>query len=420
MEELDSIPKLIAKHLKGQLDESGQRELQAWINKNEANKRFFEQATDETVLLAGLQEFTQAVPDDTAFQRTLAEHIPGAKLVGMRPWRKYIAVAASVLVVVATGAYLINKGRSDNEPALAKNIAQHTSDVPPGHNGAVLTLADGRKLVLDSAAAGALATQGNAKLLLTNGKLSYAPQAKAVASTEIYYNQLTTPRGRKFRITLPDSSNVWLNAESSLRYPAQFTGRERRVDITGEAYFEIAHNAAKPFIVHTSVPTPNGPREADITVLGTHFNVMAYQNEEATKTTLLEGRISIKPLANQQKPTIINPGQQAAVTLSSARPEPAEGSKGARAGVTVSDDIDVDQVIAWKNDLLSFQHSDIKTLMRSVERWYDINVVYEGNLPERTFSGKFSSNANLSQLLTILDLNSIHYTINGRLLTIKP
>ena len=184
MEELDSIPKLIAKYLRGQLTEDEQRDLQAWVNKSEGNKRFFEQATDEALLLADLQQFTQAVPDDTAFQRTLAEHTSGAKLVGMRPWRKYIAVAASVLAVLATGAYLINKSRSDNGPALAKNVSQHTSDVPPGHNGAVLTLADGKTVVLDSAAAGTLATQGNTRVVLADGKISYAPQAKGVASAD--------------------------------------------------------------------------------------------------------------------------------------------------------------------------------------------------------------------------------------------
>jgi len=425
MDELEFIPKLIAKYLKGQLDESGQRELQAWINKTEGNKQFFEQATNETILLSELREFTHSAPDDTAFQRTLAEHVAGAKLVGMHPWRKYIAVAASVLAVLATGAYLMNRSRSDNKSALAKNVSQHTSDVPPGHDGAVLTLADGKTVVLDSAAAGVLTTQGNTRLVISHGKLSYNSGANGVVATEVFYNRVATPRGRKFRITLPDGSNVWLNAASSLRYPVQFTGKQRKVEITGEAYFEIAHNPAKPFIVYTSVPTSNGPREAEITVLGTHFNVMAYSNEDAIKTTLLEGRVSIRPTtaplrttANEQPPTILSPGQQAvvapAVTLSL--------SKGARAGgdVAVLNDIDLDQTIAWKNNLLSFQHSDIKNLMRQVERWYDIDVAYEGNLPPRTFTGKMSSDANLSQLLTILDLNSIHYTINGRLLTIKP
>lgn len=423
MEELERIPNLIAKHLRGQLSAGEGQELQAWVDKTEGNKRFFEQATNEQWLLADLQQFTAAAPDDTAFHRTLAEHPPEAKVVGLRPWRKYIAVAASVSILILAGAYLFNRTQTAS-PAVAINNAASKADVLPGHDGAILTLADGKTVVLDSAAAGTITEQGNARVVLDNGKLAYTAQKTAGPSNNtVYYNQLATPRGRKFRIVLPDGSNVWINAASTLRYPTQFTGSERRVQITGEAYFEIAHNPNNPFFVEVGLPNNTS---AEVMVLGTHFNVMAYSMEDAMKTTLLQGRVAIRTLpkgrtadatgpasgatgltSSDAPPTMLSPGQQALVA-------------GARQAVTVVDDVDLDQVVAWKNGLLSFSRADIKKLMRSVERWYDIDVVYQGDLPPRTFSGKFSSNARLSELLTILDANSIHYTLNGRVLTVKP
>ena len=396
-----------------------QQELQAWANKSDGNRRFFQQATDEQSLLADLQQFTAAAPDDKAFHRTLAELSSEAKVVGMRPWRKYIAVAASVsIVVVLAGAYFFNRSRIAI-PAVATTATVPRAAIHPGHDGAILTLADGKTVVLDSAAAGTLATQGNTRVVLAQGKLTYATAKKNPAnpSTDIvYYNQLATPRGRKFSITLPDGSKVWLNAVSSLRYPVQFAGNERRVQITGEAYFEIAPNPHKPFIVQTALPNNTG---AEVQVLGTHFNVMAYNTEDAMKTTLLEGRVAIRttnndqrPTVNDQRPTLLRPGQQSTVTLSL--------SKGASKEITVTDNIDLDQAIAWKNGLLSFDHADLKSVMRAVERWYDIDVKYDGKIPGRSFSGKFPNDASIQQLLTILDVNDIHYSLDGRTLTVKP
>jgi ferric-dicitrate binding protein FerR (iron transport regulator) len=239
---------------------------------------------------------------------------------------------------------------------------------------------------------------------LLDGKLVYTAAKKTPnPSTDIvYHNQLATPRGRKYSITLPDGSKVWLNAVSTLRYPVQFTGNERRVQITGEAYFEIAPDSHKPFIVEAALPNNTG---AEVHVLGTHFNVMAYHTEDAMKTTLLEGRIAIRPTTNGQRPTILSPGEQAQLTNNK---------------ISIYKEADLDQAIAWKNGLLSFDHADLKSVLRSVERWYDIDVVYTGDLPPRTFSGKVPSNANLSQLLLILEVNSIHYTLDGRVLTVKP
>jgi ferric-dicitrate binding protein FerR (iron transport regulator) len=215
---------------------------------------------------------------------------------------------------------------------------------------------------------------------------------------------------------LPDGTNVWLNAATTLRYPVQFTGKERRVEISGEAYLEVAHNAAKPFIVQVALPSG----DADVTVLGTHFNIMAYKGEDVMKTTLLEGRVSVsRTTDNGQRPMILKPGQEAQVA-SLARPEHVERSKGGADGITVSDDVDTDQTVAWKNGFLSFQRSGLKSVMRQVERWYDIDVVYEGSLPQRTFSGKVPSSANLSELLQIFEANSIHFNIDGRVLTVKP
>jgi ferric-dicitrate binding protein FerR (iron transport regulator) len=419
MEELDRIPKLIANHLKEQLTENERQELQAWIDKSEGNRRFFEQATNEALLLADLKQFTESAPDTTAFSRTLEKAISEAKVAGISPWRKYIAVAASVLLFLVAGAWLFNRSHSD-KAAVAKSISPKKTEVAPGHDGAVLTLADGRTMVLDSLGTGVLATQGTTHLVLDNGKLSYTATTGS-GQGELIYNQIATSRGRQFRITLPDGSNVWLNAASSLRYPVQFGGRERRVEISGEAYFEVTHNPKQPFIVQVAAPFGS----TEVKVLGTHFNVMAYKSEETVNTTLLEGSISLRtnflrPSAassgdqktGDQKATILRPGQQARI--------PNAVAGGSPEGITVIDDADVDQAVAWKNGFFSFQHSDIKSLMRQVERWYDIDVVYKGDIPQRTFSGKVSRNSNLSELLQILDLNSIHFNIDGRVLTVKP
>ena len=317
-----------------------------------------------------------------------------------------IAAAAAVLLLVSTGAYFLLRNNSIGP--IAKTEMQQSrfkNDVAPGGNKAILTLDNGTQIILDSAANGTLTQQGNTKVIkLDSGQLAY--QQLATGNEPISYNTVSTPKGGQYQIILSDGSKVWLNAASSLKYPTAFTGKERNVELTGEGYFEVAHNAAKPF--HVSIASSLGDgRDMQVEVLGTHFNINAYSDESSIKTTLLQGSVKVTlRQAQGDKVQIIKPGEQASVTLSGAD--------------IIVGEADVDEAVAWKNGRFQFNNSDIKTIMRQLARWYDVDVTYEGNIPERFFTADISRNTNLSELLKVLELSKIHFTIEGKKLTVMP
>jgi len=258
----------------------------------------------------------------------------------------------------------------------------------PGTNKAVLTLADGSTIMLDDANNGQIATQGGTQIVkLANGQLVY----KALSSKpdEVVLNTLTTPRGGQFKLNLPDGSKVWLNAVSSIKYPTAFIGTERNVEIAGEAYFEVAHDPAKQFKVSV-----NG---MEVKVLGTHFNINAYNDEETFKTTLLEGSVSLK---KSDVAVTIKPGQQAQV--------------GNENGIRVVNNVDVDQAVAWKNGYFSFYRADLQTVIRQISRWYDVEIQYSGHIPEGQFGGKIDRNSNVSEVLKILEESGVHFRIEEK------
>lgn len=230
------------------------------------------------------------------------------------------------------------------------------------------------------------------------GRLVYNTLGQAPG--KIMYNTVSTRRGGQFQIVLPDGSKVWLNTVSSLRFPTAFTGTERVVELKGEAYFEVAKNAAMPFVVHVGTV---GEKDMDVRVLGTQFNVMAYDNEAEIRTTLLEGAVKVM---KGDKSKVLTPGEQVKLDK--------------QGGLTLDEKADVELAMAWKNGFTSFKSADIRSIMRQVERWYDIDVVYEGNVPERTFSGGISRDANLSELIRLLEVSKIHFKIEGRKLTVTP
>ncbi|MEO8713176.1 MAG: FecR domain-containing protein, partial [Parafilimonas sp.] len=315
------------------------------------------------------------------------------KAVIVSVWRyRRIAVAAAVLIFISIGSYLYFFNKPKTQTALNDAHQILKNDVLPGGNKATLTLANGAKIILDSTQNGIIAQQGNAKISkLTNGQLVYNTSGEKLAT--IAYNILSTPRGGQYQLTLPDGSLVWLNAASSIRYPTAFTGTQRNVEITGEAYFEVAKNPSKPFIV-----TANGMQ---VEVLGTHFNINAYADETSIKTTLLEGTVQIKKGVLQ---TVLKPGQQAQLNES--------------AGLKILNNINVDDVVAWKNGFISFKSADLKTIMRQVSRWYDVDVVYEGNIVQRNFTGEISRSANLSELLKILQASNIQFEMKEKKLIV--
>lgn len=273
------------------------------------------------------------------------------------------------------------------EPAIVKKPEYKAKDIQPGGNKAVLTLADGRTIILDSAANGTLAKQGGASIVkLSNGQIVY--KAKG-SSDEKLLNTMRTPLGGQYQLDLPDGTKVWLNALSSITYPAQFAGRRRDVKITGEVYFEVAKDKARPFVVDV-----NG--QSTIEVLGTDFNINAYGDEGQLKTTLIEGSVKVNS-------TTIKPGQQATQTGSA---------------ISVINDADIDQVLAWKNGLFNFERVNIRQVMLQLERWYDIEVKYEGHAPDFRLRGGMDRNVKLSSILGLLKDLGVQATLDGRTLTI--
>lgn len=291
----------------------------------------------------------------------------------MRPW--LYATAAALMLAIAGVAYL----RNTPPPPVAH-------DALPGGNKATLILGSGQSITLDSTHQGLLATQGGVSVNQTKGNLTYTGQTDGAATP---YNTILTPNGGTYAVTLSDGSKVWLNAASSLKYPVKFTGAERSVDLTGEAFFEVAHGNT-PFTVHCLGQT--------IDVLGTDFNVNAYTNESSIKTTLLEGKIKVKGVTLQ-------PGEQSRV--------------GADGSVHITKGIDTAEVMAWKNGMFQFDEADIGTVMRQIGRWYDVDVVYEGKLPDDHFRGKIPRNVNASQVLQILAIGGIDFTIEGKKIYLK-
>lgn len=289
--------------------------------------------------------------------------------------------AAAIVLLLSTVAYLRYIHRT---PPATPPMAH---DALPGGNKATLILGGGQAITLDSAHQGLLATQGGIAVQKSGkGELVYEG---APTTVETAYNTILTPNGGTYAVTLSDGTKVWLNAASSLKYPVTFTGGVRSVDLTGEAYFEVAKDA-KPFTVHCLGQT--------IDVLGTHFNVNAYTNESSIKTTLLQGKVKVNN-------TLLQPGEQSTV--------------GADGKVHLMNNIDTAEVMAWKNGMFQFDEADIGTVMRQIGRWYDVDVVYEGKLPDDHFRGKIPRNVNASQVLQILAIGGIEFTIAGKKIYLK-
>ncbi|OKS87435.1 FecR family protein [Mucilaginibacter polytrichastri] len=305
---------------------------------------------------------------------------------------QYLSIAASLLILLSAGLFFYFIKKQTMPPLVVKNISK--PDLVPGSNKALLTLSNGQSIILNGAKNGTLATQGNTAInKLSSGAISYAaaPQPFAV-ETEIY-NTASTPRGGQFQFILSDGTKVWLNSASSIKFPVAFGSSERKVELTGEAYFEVAHDAKKPFKVVSN--------QQQVEVLGTHFNINAYDDEGVINTTLLEG--SVKVTAANTAITIL-PGQQ------------AQFKDGKIKVATVN----VDDAVAWKNGLFNFNDNSIQEVMRQLSRWYDVDIKYEGKLPSRHFSGEISRNVNASQILDILTFKKIHYRIEEKSIIIMP
>lgn len=308
---------------------------------------------------------------------------PPARMIAFL--RRYVA-AAAILAGAVILAFILSR-KPDRTPAATELQA----DVMPGGNKAILTLADGSNIVLDSTAEGTIAQQGNARVIkLAGGRIDYQLQGRSNA--DVMINTIRTPRGGQFQVTLPDGTKVWLNAESSITYPAAFKGKERVVNITGEVYFDVKESAAMPFIVSIN-------KNTRIKVLGTQFNINSYADEAAITATLVEG--SIRVMHHSADAATLRPGQQARMAATAPPGTLPE----------ILDNVNVAQIVGWKNGIFAFQHTDIRQVMKQLERWYDIEVRYEGDVPALRLSGKMDRGVHLSDVVRFL----ADYGITARL-----
>jgi transmembrane sensor len=320
-----------------------------------------------------------------------AENIPVVKKVNTGFNRYRWSAAAAIFLLIISSIFFLTT-RKEQENIVQNNT--YPQDRLPGGERAVLTLSDGSVILLDSAGNGVLAKQGSTEIIKRkDGQLVYSGSDKK--QDEIVYNLLQTPRGGQYNITLPDGSKVWLNAASSLKYPVSFAGKERRVEITGEAYFEIAKDVSRPFKVQM--------KQMEVEVLGTHFNINGYDDELSIRTTLLEGKVRV---GSGGKSNYLKPGQQAQVSSSG--------------NMKMVDDVNLEETVAWKDGFFQFENSDIQSVMRQLSRWYDVDVQYKGTVSKH-FIGGISRDVNLSQVLTMLQqTGEVKFIIEGQKIIVMP
>jgi len=374
---------LIDKYLAGTCSAEEKQLVESWYNK-----------------WASSQKRMSGEPDYGNIQRMTYERLPLKGRMHRTAWIR-VAAAAIVLLAVAGALYFYMSTIPHTETAMAS-----VSAVMPGSNKAILTLADGQKINLTDADSGEVAGQVGSRIVKqADGQLTYLDATEHRGHGERYanpvsYHTLKVPKGGQYRIQLSDGTKVWLNAASSLRYPSTFTGTERVVELTGEAYFEVAKAASSsskggktPFRV-----IANGQ---EVTVLGTHFNVHAYADEQATKTTLLEGKVRVSSMTKDIS-CLLQPGEEALFQDNRLQVGHA----------------DIEQATAWKNGYFLFRRVNIQSVMRQISRWYDIDVRYEGAVPQDEFVGKIPRNAPIEQVIRVLQLSNVHCRLENKKLII--
>jgi ferric-dicitrate binding protein FerR (iron transport regulator) len=395
MEWTGRVPELIFKQLRGEISEDEAVELQDWVSRSERHRAFYDEFISEEQLCAQIVEFY-------AFRENVLEKIskeipnvrPGVIRVFTKKTRAYAAAVIGLLFVVGGGAILMDRSLKKGT-AEVKNAALGSGNVgTPGRSRAVLTLGDGSMIDVDSLRKGAMTREGNAEISKKDSaQLVYSPLSDGTDG--ITYNTLTTPRGGQYRLMLPDGSKVWLDAASSLRFPTSFTGKDRQVELTGQAYFEIVKDTRKPFRVKVN--------ELTVDVIGTSFNIMAYGDEPSVKTSLIQGAVQVRQGSSVMT---LFPGQQASATM--------------KAGVELVRDADMEEAVAWKDGSFYFNKAGIEAVMRQIGRWYNVNVVYEGVKTVNSFTGVISRNTSLADVLKILELSGVRFHLDRDTVTVLP
>lgn len=390
---MERISELLFKHLSGTLDPVEREELMDWAGAHPDNLRLLEQVNDESRLDADLERWfaipKRALEDDARLEAEVARHERRVKAGSIRRWLPYAAAVllAGILIGFYTKHVFIREYRG------SQPVPTASADVVPGSDKAVLTLGDGSELILGSGNEGNIADQNGVKIIqLDGGKLSYQD---AGAADEVLYNTITTPRGGQYQVVLPDGSTVRLNAASSLRYPTRFVGAAREVYLTGQAYFEVAASETDPFIVKTGM--------VDVAALGTRFDIMAYPEEKELNTTLVQGSVRV---SEQETGVLLKPGQQASRV------------KGEKLSVR---EVNLEEAVAWTNGLFYFGGVPVAYIMRQIQRWYDVEVEYRGDVSSVQLSGFISRKKDIKDLLDALeDTGDVTFKLEGRNVIVQP
>jgi transmembrane sensor len=395
---------LLEKYLNSTASAEEEQELTGWYhaaNNQEVHWPVENEEAVEALKNRMLQQLQQAIhPVTPAKERSLYHKIH---------WQ----VAAAILLLLGVGTWLWLNKPATILPRTATAENKNTAPILPGGNKATLTLADGRTIELDTASNTILAQEGNTRVVkLNNGQLAYKDASQRDAEAPVLYNTIRTPNGGQYEIILPDGSHAWLNAASILRFPTVFTGVERKVQLTGEAYFEVAKNTKMPFRVYATDEQQHD--HGTVEVLGTHFNVNAYGDEPVVKTTLLEGKVKVSVAApgdtlGSIRPVTLSPGMQSSYSNDPSRLSAIQIRQ-----------VDTDEVTAWKNGLFNFNNADIKTVMRQLARWYNVEVVYDGPLSTEKFEGEIPRNSTLAEVFKILELSAVHFKVEGRKVIVMP
>ena len=380
------MEELLEKYLTGAADANETKQLMDWYNSfNDENVIVPAQAENEE---EQIYERLQARME-TIFRNSSLKQASRRRFSIL-----YKCAAAAVVIVLLSGSFWWWDNKKNSLPKEKSAIA--LNKILPGHNGAILTLSDGREVVLDSSSNGQIGEQGNSKIVKQGSTVTYT-NADAFASNAVQYNTMATPKGREFQIVLPDGTKVWLNAASSIRYPTMFNDSARVVSVSGEVYFEVAHLSGKagkriPFVVQTD--------RMSVKVLGTHCDVHAYPDEQNYKATLFEGSVEVYDNDEHNAVKIV-PGQQAQIAGISTKPKVIQA--------------DLDKVMAWRNDMFQFDDDRLDNILKQVARWYDVNVSCTADKQQLRFNGVISRRANVEDILHLLSATGVvNFSINGR------
>lgn len=387
-----SLEELIKKYNSGQCTDDEKAWLEQWYLTFEWSDP--KNAPEREKLMALKEEAWSAItaarnPDYTGASTLSASR--DRQIYRIKWWR---LTAAAVFIFAGIFSYYTFFQQAHNSPM--ENVTRETmfrADVMPGTSKATLVLADGSIVALDSISGDRVKEKDGTLIDKQQGRLVY--NSAGSTGGPVLYNTLNIPRGAEYQLVLPDGSRVWLNAASSLKYPTRFTGTERKVFLKGEAYFEVAKNAAMPFNVYTGA-------NMKIEVLGTHFNIMDYDDEAAVKTTLAEGKVKI---SNQQTTVTLMPSQQAVWKKKLQQMSVRQ--------------VDPEKEIAWKNGMIEFNDDDLPYIMRQISRWYDVDVSFEGAVPEESYNGSIPRKATLSEVMQILKIAGVKYWLDNKKLVIR-